>query len=200
MWKVSASNLLSGRSFQAWFETEPEATQWSQKMIAKDAWGKKARQAIKGDGSYDESLVLSEFDITDPLTSEVKTVVSLRDEYDHSIDEIQTTDSGSDAKELRAQVAEEKISQWKIFTEFGKKVQLYFTALINERDFTQEQKDSIQSSAEILQILNELNFGRIAKAKQMVDSLSTDETLFYSDDLTAISLYMSDFLERFPVG
>lgn len=88
----------------------------------------------------------------------------------------------------------ELIAQYKKFKDFGSDVELYFTGLINNRGYTQVQKDSLQSNDNVLAILNELNFGRIGKAKSMVDALVADDNLFFEEDLQLVSSYMGEFL------
>lgn len=198
MFIVKSSNLLNGREYSAKFETEAEANAWAQKQIAKKSWGKPARQAVRGQDEFDESLVLSEFEDEDEILG-TRTIVSLRAEYDHSIEEIDVTANNDDAKAERARIAAKKAAQFKVFKDFGETVELYFTALINERGYTQAQKDSIQADSDVLAILNELKFGRIAKAKTMVDNKNADESLFYQEDLNAVSLLMADFLGNYPL-
>lgn len=206
MYLVKANNLLNSRSFSAKFESEIEANEWLQERLNKNSWGRPARQAVKDQDAYDESLVISEFEDTQDELDEngntiqvSRTIVSLRAEYDYSVEEIDLLANNDDAKEERLRVATEKANQYRVFKDFGEKVELYFTALINERNYTQEQKDSVQANADVLAVLGQLKFGRVAKAKGMVDAIVADEDLFFEADLDNISLLMADFLEKYPL-
>lgn len=196
MFVAKANNIITNRDYKAFFNTESEATDWVQSQIAKGSWGRPARQVVKDVDIYDASLAISEFEDDDDVYG-VRTIVSLRAEYDYSVEEIDVTANNDDAKTERARVASEKAAQFRVFKSFGETVELYFTALINERNYTQAQKDSIQADSDVLAILGELKFGRIAKAKGMVDNKAADESLFYQDDLDAVSLLMGDFLEDY---
>jgi len=203
MYLVKAQNILSGRKFSGEFESEQEANDWLQAQLNKENWGKNARQAIKDQDQYDPSLVISEFEDTQELPSgetETRTIVSLKAEYTF---EGPTLIDGSGAtpedKSFRMEKARKKAAQFKIFKEFGETVELFFTALINERGYTQAQKDAIQSDTDVLAILAELKFGRIAKCKGMIDAKNADENLFYTADLNEVSQLMADFLEDYPL-
>lgn len=197
MYIVKAENILNSRKFAANFDTEQDANEWLQARINKQSWGKNARQAVRGIDNFDESLVLSEFEDTDEF-GETRTIVSLKAEY--TFDGPTLLDgSGStpEDKSFRMSEAKKKAAMFKVFKDFGETVELYFTALINERNYTQEQKDSVQSDADVLAILSELKFGRIAKCKAMVDAKASDDALFYTSDLNAVSQLMADFLEDY---
>ena len=203
MYIVKWNNILNGRSGQIKSDTEAEANTWLQKHINKDTFGKNARQAVKDQDQYDPSLVLSEFEDTQENElgeTEVRTIVSLKAEYNI---EGPTLIDGSgvtaDDKQFRMVNAKNKAAQFKIFKDFGETVELYFTALINERNYTQEQKDSLQVNADVGAILAELKFGRIGKAKGLVDAMVSDQSLFFEADLSAVSQLMADFLEDYPL-
>jgi hypothetical protein len=199
MYITKAKNILNNREYQASFETLEEAKAWLEKKIKNETFGRNARQAVKGDGSYDESLVESEFEVTDEF-DETRIMVILRPEYNY-VEPVLIDGSGEtkEDKQLRMQKAQERAARQKTHTDFGAMIQLYFADLINERNYTQDQKDQIQSDIEVLQILSELNFGRIAKAKKMVDNKKADDSLFYIDDLHQVSILMKDFLDDYPL-
>ena len=203
MFIVKANNILNDRNYSAKFETESKANEWLQEHISKQTFGKNARQAIKDQDQYDPSLVISEFEDTQELPNgetEIRTIVSLKAEYTF---EGPTLIDGSGAtpedKQFRMDEARNKASQFKVFKEFGETVELYFTALINERNYTQAQKDSLQVNAEVGAVLTEFKFGRIAKAKGLVDAMVADQDLFFESDLNEISRLMADFLEDYPL-
>lgn len=202
MYIVKANNILNSRSYQAKFETEFEANEWLQKQIGKQSWGKNARQAVRDQDQFDESLVLSEFEDTQEIAGEtvIRTIVSLKAEYTFEgptlLDGSGTT---PEDKSFRMESAQNKAAQFKVFKDFGETVELFFTALINERNYTQAQKDSLQVNAEVGAVLAELKFGRIGKAKSLVDALVADQDLFFESDLSEVSSLMADFLEDYPL-
>lgn len=198
MYIVKAKNNLNDREFAAKFETEMEANQWLQKHIKKQTWGKNARQAVRDQDSFDESLVISEFEDTQEMPDGetiTRTIVSLKAEYTF---EGPTLIDGSgitpEDKEFRMSSAKAKAAQFKIFKDFGETVELFFTALINERNYTQAQKDALQVNADVGAVLAELKFGRIGKAKGLVDAMVADQDLFFESDLNEVSSLMADFL------
>lgn len=198
MYLVKAINILNSRSYQAKLETEQEANEWLQKKINNQTFGKNARQAVRGQDEFDESLVLSEFE--DEQDGETRTIVSLKAEYTFEGPTlIDGSGSTAEDKSFRMNEARSKAALFKVFKEFGETVELYFTALINERSYTQEQKDSLQVNADVGAILAELKFGRIAKAKGLVDAMVADQDLFFEADLNQVSQLMSDFLEDYPL-
>lgn len=190
------NNLVNGRSGSRKHESEAVLIEWVQDLINKKSIGNPARQVVKGD-DYDPSLVLSEFE--DNELGITRTIVSLKAEYEYSIEEVDISSNTAEAKSERLRVASEKAAQFKVFKEFGEKVELYFTALINERNYTQKQKDSIQANADVLAVLGQLKFGRIAMAKGIIDAIVADGSLFFQQDLNTISLLMADFLEDYPL-
>jgi len=198
MYVVKVKNNLNTREFKASFDTIAEAESWIQEMQAKDAWGRDARQAIKGEDEYDLSLVISEFIDTNPDGS-TRTIVSLKPEYTITgptlIDGTGTT---QEDKEFRMKDAMKKAAQHKVYRSFGETVELYFASLITTRGFTQTQKDAIQVDPDVIAIMAELRFGRIAKAKALVDAKAADNTLFFAADLTTISQLMADFIADHP--
>ena len=196
MYLVKAQNILTSRVFQAKFDTEVEANSWLEEQKSKNSWGRPARQAVKDKDQYDESLVLSEFEDTDIIDGEnfTRTIVSLRAEYDYFVEQIDLSGSSPEAKEERFKQAQEASAALKPHFEFGQMVIHYFSRLMANRNFTQAQKDSVQADSDILAIFSELNFGRIAKAKGLVDAKQADETLFFQADLDIISQLMADFL------
>lgn len=203
MFLVKAENILNGRKFEASFESEAEASSWIQKHVNNGSWGKAARQVVKDVDSYDESLVISEFE-DEQGTAEgetiTRTIISLKAEYTYSgPTEINGSGSTPEDKKFRMENAKAKAAQFKVFKDFGETVELFFTSLINERGYTQAQKDAIQSDADVLTILAELKFGRIAKCKGLIDAKNSDESLFYAADLSQVSQLMADFLEDYPL-
>lgn len=199
MYIVKASNALrENGSYIQKFETEIEANNWLQKHIQKETWGRNARQAIRGQDEFDESLVLSEFEDTQEELGETVTriIVSLKAEYTYSMEEIDINGTSEESKRERKKNVMEKVQLFKKMKSFGEEVELYFTALINERNFTSAQKDSIQQNESVLNILELLSFGRIGSAKSLVDALVADEDLFFEADLQAVSKHMEDFLSE----
>lgn len=196
MYLVKWENILTGRSGQKKAETEAEANEWLQRKINKQHFGKNARQAVRDQDLFDESLVLSEFEDTNEF-GESRTIVSLKAEYTY---EGPTLIDGSgvteEDKQERKRVALEKVALFRKLKNFGEEVELYFTALINERNYTSEQKDSLQVNTDVGAILAELKFGRIGKAKSMIDAMVADEDLFFEADLEAVSKHMEDFLSE----
>jgi len=194
MYIVKAINILNNKEYKASFEAEQDATEWIQEKIEKKSWGKAARQAVRGVDQIDESLVLSEFE------DNGRTIVSLKAEYTF---EGPTLLDGSGAtpedKKFRMNEAKKKAAQFKIFKDFGETVELFFTALINERNYTQAQKDSLQVNTDVGAVLTELKFGRVAKAKGLVDVMVADQNLFFESDLNEVSQLMADFLEDYPL-
>ena len=198
MYLVKAKNILNNREYSAKFEVQDEAAQWLEKHQNKQTWGKNARQAVRDQDQFPEELVLSEFE--DTQDGKIRTIVSLKAEYTF---EGPTLIDGSGAtpedKAFRLESAQKKAQLFKVFKNFGETVELFFTALINERGYTQAQKDAIQSDVDVLTILAELKFGRIAKCKGLIDAKNADENLFYTADLNEVSQLMADFLEDYPL-
>lgn len=204
MYLVKVKNIINGLEFSPTFSTESEAGVWLEKEVERGTFGKPARQVIKGEEIYDNSLMLSEFEdqyIDDFGSEATRTIVSLKAEYTISgpvfLDGSGTTEED---RQMRMMDAQKRAEMFRVFKDFGETVELYFTSLINERSYTQGQKDAIQSDADVLLILGELKFGRIAKAKGMIDQKSADQSLFYADDLSKVSQLMSDFLEDYPLN
>lgn len=193
---VKAQNILRNKNYKASFDTEIEANEWLQKHIEKETFGLNARQVIKGLDDYDPSLFLSEFEDTD-INGNVRMIVSLKAEYTYDGPTlVDGSGSSEEDKEIRKKSAQEKITVWKRFKEFGQDVELYFTGLINDRNYTQEQKDAVQSNADVLAVLQQLQFGRIGKAKSLIDVIVADNDLFFEEDLQAVSKFMEDFLSE----
>ena len=196
MYLVKAQNILSGRNFKAAFDSELEANEWLQKHINKESWGKNARQVIKDEVEYDPSLYLSEFEDDDGAGG-TRIIVSLKAEFTYEGPTlIDGSGNSADDKKIRKINAQEKIQVWKKFKEFGQDVELYFTGLINDRNYTQEQKDAVQANTDVLAVLQQLQFGRIGKAKSMIDVIVADNDLFFEEDLQAVSKFMEDFLSE----
>lgn len=195
MYLVKAKNKLNNREFKAQFDTEQEANDWIQRQLKKQSWGKNARQAVRGQDIFDESLVESEREETDPESNITRVIVSLRAEFDYEGPTfIDGSGTSEEDKELRKKKALKKVAKFRKFKNFGQDVELFFTALVNERDLTQEQKDSIQEDSDVLKIKNHLNFGRVGKAKKLIKSKQTDDVLFFKDDLDAVLSFIEDFL------
>lgn len=193
MYKISVVNNKNGRQFGAQFDNLSELELWKNSQITKNSWGLPQRMIINPEYSIDANDIISDITESDFEGNQVRKVI-LKPEYTYEIKEVKMTDNDADGKKLRLEVAQKQIELYKKMTEFGSFVQLYFTSLINSRPITQEQKDQIQIDASILSIKEELNFGRIGKARNMISLIVADENLYYQEDLDKVLLIMDDFL------
>jgi hypothetical protein len=194
MYLVQVENNIKNTQYRGSFETNDEAVLWIQEQITKLSWGHSARRVVKESIPYDVSLVESEDTETDEFGNEF-IYVNLKAEYTYDgpteITGVGTTEEDRLIRKSNAQI---KITEWKKFRSFGEDVEIFFTALINERGYDQAQKDILQSSVELLTIMGELRFGRIAKAKSLIAVLTADDSLFFQDDINAVVEFINDFL------
>lgn len=193
MYKITVINTKYNRNYSAKFESLSELEAWRDEQVDKNSWGLPDRVLVNPEGEQDIDFLISdntEFDLEgNPIR-----YVHMASEYNIVIEEITESDNTDEGRALRLQNAQKQIELYKKMTEFGSFVKLYFTSLINSRPITQEQKDLIQTDVNILAIQEELNFGRIGKAKSMIALIDADEDLYYQEDLDKVILIMDDFL------
>ena len=79
MYKITIERY-TGKKSGAHFETLSELEAWRDSHIARDTWGRKERDIVKGSESYSEDLFLEEFiDNTDPINPVI--MIKLKQEY-----------------------------------------------------------------------------------------------------------------------
>ena len=196
MWTVKWNNIITGRFSEGQkFATQQEAQDWVNAMVEKEAWGKGVRYYIKDKDEYPQELYDSEEILNDPEFGEY-TLVKTKPEYAYEILQIDEMGVSSDSKRLRMEKALSMAEAWKPHLEFGQLVKLYFIGLINLRGFTGAQKEELMSSSNIRNIIMQLDFGRIQKAKNLIDQMSADNQTFFADDLLKVKTLMNDWLEE----
>lgn len=192
MWQVDVVNKITGLKYSLRFETRAQANTWKDEQVSKQSWGRNARLAIRGQDKFDESLVLSEQDIT--VNGTIFKQVSLAAEYEYEVYEVDLSANTSQARKERLALAEKESQEFKKFRDFGVTVELYFTKLVNDRAVTQTQKDQLQTSPAVAAIISQLRFGRIAQVRRMTDAVKADGVLFFQEDIDKVKLLMDDFL------
>ena len=116
-------------------------------------------------------------------------------EYTHSLDEINLNLRNPEAKKERMRIALDAASKWKKFYEFADLIELYWVALINERNFDANKKQLAQVSKVSENVLSLLRFARIGLVKKYLDNFEPDEVLFFKEDIDKIRMLINDFLE-----
>ena len=204
MYRVKIINNINSRRFEGNFETELEANKWIDSQVAKESWGRLDRWERFGftneiENTPETGYTNSRQGIYTPevLGNDGFTVIEPVTYITEYLYPTEFTIYGptADISYDRLKVAQEEAATFKKFRDFGETIELYFTSLINKRPITQLQKDAIQVDPEILAIMGELRFGRVSKAKTLIESVTTDEELYFSSDIATISTVMQDFLD-----
>ena len=116
-------------------------------------------------------------------------------EYSHTLEEINVNLRNPEAKKERMRIALDAASKWKKFYEFADLIELYWVALINERNFDANKKQLAQVSKVSENVLSLLRFARIGLVKKYLDNFEPDEVLFFKEDIDKIRMLINDFLE-----
>lgn len=192
MWKVKIKNIVNQREYQGVFKTEPDATSWIQQQENKQSWGRKARQAVRGMDSFDESLVLSEFEDTD-RDGTVRTIVSLKKEYEITGPTlIDGSGNTTEDRKIRVQNVVKSVGIVDQAKKIGEIAAGYFSVLVAARGLTKAQKKTLRKNAEIKSILDELRFGSLDGAVLEMDAMTPDEVTIFQEDIDSIKQFIAD--------
>lgn len=204
MYKTTILNKETGLEYTASFNTIEECEAWKNKLLNGYGrlFGEDEKELIVDKNSYSEELTFIE-EVTEQepkLNDEGVPEVAIVDNIEVPILQdvirdrvLKPADFVFTIEEVQKSV-EDIIEEQLIYKEFGQKVQLYFAGLMQQRNFSQAKKDAVQQDVNILNIMNQLNFGRIAKSRTLLNNLEVDENIIYQEDLDKIIIMMDEFL------
>lgn len=198
MWLVKWQNVLDGRNGSAKFSLEADATAWANNHIAAETWGRRSRLVIDGDEGYDASLIISSevIDWVDELgTAHTYTRHTLSDEFTYTISEIDVSAETEEAAQERKRIAQEKAKQFAERKKIGETAINYFSQLINDRNLTIEQENTILANTAIAGALQHLSLGKIQAAYAIIQTVVADEVIIYQEDLNKILMYLNDNIQ-----
>lgn len=162
---------------------------WIEKRLNKNTWGYPERHIVDK-GGYDARLIIKKYIEINEGTLEEIPMVHLKAEY-----EIVTKDITSVIQEQQAKAEKkEKIKAKREKIEAGLDIFAYMAHLNEEKGLTGNQIDQILTDSDIQLISMHLQFGRLARAKTLIENYDVDGILITENDVTEILNLINEHL------
>lgn len=162
---------------------------WVDTNINGSVWGYPERH-IKDDGSYDARLIIKKYTNINEDTLEEIPMVHLKAEYEITIEDISHEIQERDAKKEK----EDKIKAKRKTIEAGLDIFAYMAHLNEEKGLTPNQIDQILTDPNIQLISMHLQFGRLARAKTLIENYDVDGVLITQNDVDEILALINENL------
>jgi hypothetical protein len=162
---------------------------WKNENIANNIWGYPERH-VQDNGDYDARLIIKKYEETDEETLEVIPMVHLKAEYEITIEDISSEIQEQQAKKAK----KDKIKAKRKAIEAGHEVFAFMSVLNEDKKLNPNQKDQILNDSKIQEIAKYLSFGRLARAKTLIENYNIDGILITQNDKDEILELINEYL------